>query len=77
MIQPTRRFDLWAAATSWLIAHAIHVWEVAVGISSRAAIPRDFPGVTLPALIGVVLTAWAWRTSPHSAPPDLITRNPL
>ncbi|MEH2183827.1 hypothetical protein [Nostoc sp.] len=77
MIQPARRFDLWAAATSWLIAHAsFHVWEVAVGISSPAAIPRDFLGVTLPALIGVVLTAWAWRTSPHSAPPDLIARNP-
>lgn len=78
MIQPARRFGLWAAATSWLIAHAIfHLWEVAVGISSPATIPRDFPAVTLPALIGVVLTAWAWRTSPHSAPPDPITRNPL
>lgn len=78
MIQPTRRFDLWAAATSWLIAHAsFHLWEVAVGISSSSTIPRDFPAVTLPALIGVVLTAWVWQTSPRSASPDLITRNLL
>ncbi|NJO93265.1 MAG: hypothetical protein HC820_00885, partial [Hydrococcus sp. RM1_1_31] len=52
-------------------------WEVTVGISSPAAIVRDFPAVTLPALIGVVLTARAWRASPHSAPPDSIARNPL
>lgn len=68
MIQPARRFDLWAAATSWLIAHAsFHLWEVAVGISSPSAILRDFPAVTLPALIGVALTAWVWRTSLRSA----------
>ena len=67
-IQSAHRFDLWAAATSWLLAHAsFHLWEVAVGISSPSSIPRDFPAVTLPALIGVALTAWAWRTSPRSA----------
>jgi len=61
MIQPTSRFVLWAAATSWLIAHAIlHLWEVALGICSRSAILRDFPAVTLPALIGVALPAWSW-----------------
>ncbi|HEY9601897.1 MAG TPA: hypothetical protein V6C85_09825 [Allocoleopsis sp.] len=77
-IQPARRFDLWAAATSWLIAHAsFHLWEVAVGISAPSTILRDFPAVTLPALIGVVLTAWAWYTSPRSASPNLITRNSL
>jgi hypothetical protein len=33
MIRPARRVELWAAATSWLIAHAaFHLWEVAVGI---------------------------------------------
>lgn len=64
MIQPARRFELWAAATSWLIAPAsFHLWEVTVGISSPSTIPRDFPAVTLPALIGTALTAWAWRTS--------------
>ena len=44
----------------WLIAHAVfHLWEVAVGICSPSAIPRDFPAVTLPAIIGVVLTPTA------------------
>src|SRR6266508_948359 len=61
MIQPASRVVLWAAATSWLIAHTIlHLWEVAVGMHSPSVIGRDFPAVTLPALIGVVVTAWAW-----------------
>jgi hypothetical protein len=61
MIRPASRFVLWAAATSWLIAHAVlHLWEVAVGICSPSTILRDFPAVTLPALIGLALTAWAW-----------------
>jgi uncharacterized protein YjeT (DUF2065 family) len=78
MIQPEHRFELWAAATAWLVAHAsFHLWEVAVGISSPSTILRDFPAVTLPALIGVVLTAWAWRTSSRSVSTDLITRNSL
>jgi hypothetical protein len=60
MIRPERRIGLWAAATLWLIAHAVfHLWEVAVGISSPSVIPRDFPAVTLPAIIGAVLTLWA------------------
>jgi hypothetical protein len=60
LFRPERRIGLWAAATSWLIAHAVfHLWEVAVGISSPSVIPRDFPAVTLPAIIGVVLTLWA------------------
>ena len=61
IIRPANRLVLWAAATSWLIAHAIlHLWEVAVGICSPSTILRDFPAVTLPALIGVALTMWAW-----------------
>ena len=65
MIRPASRLDLWAAATSWLIAHAIlHLWEVAVGISSPSVIARDFSAVTLPALIGIALTAWAWCSRP-------------
>jgi hypothetical protein len=60
MIRPASRFVLWAAATSWLIAHAVlHLWEVAVGICSASTILRDFPAVTLPALIGLALTTWA------------------
>ncbi len=60
MLRPERRIGLWAAATVWLIAHAVfHLWEVAVGICSPSVIPRDFPAVTLPAILGVVLTLWA------------------
>ena len=60
MIRPEHRIGLWAAATLWLIAHAVfHLWEVAVGICSPSAILRDFPAVTLPAIIGAALTLWA------------------
>lgn len=55
------RVVLWASATAWLAGHALfHFWEVAVGICAPAAIPRDFAGVTLPALLGALLTAWAY-----------------
>jgi len=61
-VRPAQRPALWAAATVWLIAHAaFHVWEVAAGICAPSALPRDFAAVSLPALIGVALTAWAWR----------------
>lgn len=60
MIRPERRIGLWTAATLWLIAHAVfHLWEVAVGICSPSVILRDFPAVSLPAIIGVALTLWA------------------
>jgi uncharacterized protein YjeT (DUF2065 family) len=60
MIRPEWRIGLWGAATLWLSAHAIfHLWEVAVGICAPSAILRDFPGVSLPAIIGMVLTLWA------------------
>lgn len=68
MVRPERRVGLWAAATLWLSAHALfHLWEVAVGICSPSVIPRDFPAVTLPAIIGVVLTIWAIRRSSAAA----------
>jgi hypothetical protein len=58
--RPDLRVVFWTAATLWLSGHALfHFWEVAVGICSSAAIPRDFPAVTLPAIIGIVLTLWA------------------
>jgi hypothetical protein len=64
MLRPELRVPLWAAATLWLIAHAVfHLWEVAVGICSPSAIPRDFPTVTLPAIFGVIVTLWAIRHS--------------
>jgi hypothetical protein len=62
MIRPERRIGLWAAATLWLGAHAVfHLWEVAVGICSPSVILRDFPAVSLPAILGVMLTLWAIR----------------
>lgn len=64
LLRPERRIGLWAAATLWLVAHALfHLWEVAVGICAPSVIPRDFPAVTLPALIGIALTLWAIRRS--------------
>ena len=69
MIRPEFRVVLWAAATAWLSAHAVlHLWEVAVGICSPSVIPRDFPAVHLPAIIGVALTIWAIRNA-HAARP--------
>jgi len=56
------RFEFWLAATLWLTAHAaLHLWEVAVGICGVATLLRDFPAVSLPALIGMTLTAYAWK----------------
>ena len=74
VIRPAHRFELWAGASLWLVAHAVfHLWEVAVGICAPSAIARDFPAVTLPALIGVAITVWAWwtRRGPASGPQPL------
>src|SRR5262249_2796014 len=38
-----------------------HFWEVAVGICAPSVIARDFPAVTLPAVMGTLLTLWAVR----------------
>jgi hypothetical protein len=60
VVQPHLRVALWGAASLWLAGHALfHFWEVAVGICSPSVIPRDFPAVTLPAIIGLSLTLWA------------------
>jgi uncharacterized protein YjeT (DUF2065 family) len=54
------RVVLWAASTTWLAGHALfHFWEVAVGICAPAAISRDFGGVTLPAILGALITCRA------------------
>ena len=51
---PGARFELWLAATLWLTAHAtLHLWEVMVGICGASTLIRDFPAVSLPALIGL------------------------
>lgn len=58
--RPDVRVIAWAAPSIWLSGHALfHFWEVAVGICSASAIPRDFPAVTLPAILGLAITAWA------------------
>lgn len=62
--QPHVRVVLWGAATLWLCGHALfHFWEVAVGICTPDVLPRDFPAVTLPALIGLGLSVWAYRNA--------------
>lgn len=64
-LRPPQRVTLWLTATLWLAGHALfHLWEVAAGICGPDAIPRDFPGVTVPALIGLALTIFAWRRRP-------------
>jgi hypothetical protein len=69
LVRPELRVLLWAAATLWLGAHAVfHLWEVAVGTCSPSVIPRDFPAVHLPAIIGVALTVWAIRNSRSARP---------
>lgn len=56
------RVPLWSAAGLWLTGHALfHVWEVAVGICGPGALARDFPAVTLPAILTSALALWAWR----------------
>jgi len=53
---------LWGGATLWLACHALfHLWEVAAGICDPSALVRDFPAVSLPALIGAGLTLFALR----------------
>jgi hypothetical protein len=60
--RPAQRAMLWGATAVWLAGHALfHVWEVAVGICGPSALARDFPAVTLPALIAASLTIWAVR----------------
>lgn len=60
--RPRWRVLLWAAPTIWLSGHALfHVWEVAVGICAASDLVRDFPAVSLPAILGAAITLWAIR----------------
>ena len=71
---PDRRIGLWLVATLWLGAHAFfHLWEVAVGICAPSALRRDFPAVSLPAIVGAILTFWAIRQqrARRSRSPDI------
>lgn len=68
--RPQARLFLWSAATFWLWGHALfHVWEVAVGICGPSALSRDFPAVTLPAIVAAVLTLWARSSATVQARP--------
>ncbi|MCC7254121.1 hypothetical protein [Hyphomicrobium sp.] len=58
--RPHIRVAFWAIPSIWLSGHALfHFWEVAVGICGPSALARDFPAVTLPAVIGLCITGWA------------------
>ena len=60
VMEPRYRVISWAAPTLWLGGHALfHYWEVAVGICGPSVLIRDFPAVSLPAALGVLLTLWA------------------
>lgn len=62
--RPHVRVALWGAGTLWLAGHALfHIWEVVVGICGPSALARDFPAVTLPALVAAGLTIWAARSA--------------
>lgn len=58
--RPHLRIAFWAVPSIWLAGHALfHFWEVAVGICGPSVLARDFPAVTLPAVIGLCITIWA------------------
>jgi hypothetical protein len=62
LVESAMRTVLWGAAAVWLAGHAFfHVWEVAVGICGLSALARDFPAVSLPAIIAAALAIWAAR----------------
>jgi hypothetical protein len=65
--RPRLRLFLWAAPTLWVWGHALfHFWEVAVGICGPSAIARDFPAITVPAILGTAVTFWAAKDSSAS-----------
>jgi len=69
--RPAVRATLWGASALWLAGHALfHVWEVAVGICGTSALARDFPAVTLPAIIAATLAVRAARAGPGDAAHD-------
>jgi len=62
--RPDLRVAFWAAPSIWLSGHALfHFWEVAAGICGPSALARDFPAVTLPAILGLAITFWALTDS--------------
>jgi hypothetical protein len=65
-VRPRQRFGYWWAPALWLAGHALfHFWEVLVGICGPASLLEDFAGVTLPALIALVLLQYARHAAAH------------
>lgn len=66
--KPALRAPFWGAGAVWLSGHALfHGWEVAVGICGPSALARDFPLVTLPAILTTLLALWAARDGGRAA----------
>lgn len=66
-IYSQQRLLIWSLPTAWLVVHAgFHVWEVIVGICGPESLIEDFAGVTVPALLGLLLIYGSRRT-PASA----------
>lgn len=65
------RVIAWGASTVWLGGHALfHLLEVAVGICGPSALVRDFPAVSLPAILGALITLWALADADGSTRSD-------
>lgn len=70
--RPDLRVPFWAAPSIWLTGHALfHFWEVAVGICGPSALARDFPAVTLPAIIGLSIMFWAIAEAQAKSSPSM------
>lgn len=62
--RPGQRAAAWGVSAVWLCGHALfHLWEVAAGICGPSALVRDFAAVSLPAILGLFITAWAIAAS--------------
>lgn len=69
--RPAWRVPFWGLSAIWLSGHALfHVWEVMVGICGPSALARDFPDVSLPAMIAILLTFWAAATQRNQQESD-------
>lgn len=67
--EPAMRGVLWGAVALWLSGHALfHLWEVLVGICGKSVLVRDFPAVSLPAIVAIGLWFWAALVSHVRAP---------
>jgi hypothetical protein len=59
-VRPRFRVLLWSAVSIWPFGLAlIRLRELAAGICSPSIIPRDFPAVSLAAIIAALLALWA------------------